>query len=129
MIAPINDDPQPTQNPLPTDNNGRDAKGRFGLGNKAAKGNPHQRRVQSYRAAVYEFVEPEKVRDVMLALYTCAMEGEVDAIKEFLNRTVGKYENQADGDGDDDGPTMAVPRDVLIEMLRSAGQRSKPGAG
>lgn len=127
MIAPINDDPQPTQNPSPTDSNGRDSRGRFGIGNKAAKGNPHQRRVQAYISAQYE-TEPEQVRDVMKAMYAAAMGGDVAAMKEFLNRTVGKVPEPVDFTDNDESP-IAIPRDVLIDMLRNAGPRSKPGAG
>ncbi len=125
MIAENKDpqDSQPLQNPLPTENNGRQPNGRFGPGNRIAAGNPHQRRVQAYRAKAYE-TEPDRVRRVMNKLFRSAMEGDVNAMKEFLNRTVGKYENQADPPPQEEGEiNIRTTPDALRSLLDAAGRR------
>lgn len=75
--------------PSTTEANGRDTKGRFGAGNRAAKGNPHAAKVARLRAAMLNAVEPADVRDVVAGLLTQAKAGDIPAIKELLQRLLG----------------------------------------
>jgi len=76
--------------PSPTGSNGRDRKGRFAAGNQAAKGNPHQKAAQRFRAALMETVKPADLKAVVRTLVATAKAGEPWAIKELLDRTVGR---------------------------------------
>jgi len=76
--------------PSPTDRNGRDRKGRFAAGNQAAKGNPHQKATQRFRATLMETVKPADFRAVVRKLVAKAKAGEPWAVKELLDRTVGR---------------------------------------
>ena len=75
--------------PSTTASNGRSPGGRFGLGNKYAKGNPHARRVARLRAELLRAVTPEDLRDVASALLNQAKAGDVAAAKELFQRLLG----------------------------------------
>jgi hypothetical protein len=64
--------------------------GRFLPGNCGGPGNPYLRLMARFRGAVAEAVTPEQIREVMGWLYTEASKGSVPAMREFLDRTVGK---------------------------------------
>lgn len=64
--------------------------GRFRPGNRAGRGNPHARRVARLRAEFLRSVSPEDVRVVVLALVTQAKQGNVAAVRELLDRTLGR---------------------------------------
>jgi len=67
-----------------------DENGKFAKGNSLGKGNPHAQRVAKLKAALLECETPDRVRNVMGKLYDLAMEGDVQACKEYLNRLFGK---------------------------------------
>ena len=73
-----------------TTSNGRDGAGRFAPGNRLAKGNPHARRAQELRAALFEAVTPEDLREVVLRMVQDAKDGDHQARKELFDRTLGK---------------------------------------
>src|SRR4051812_46143730 len=75
--------------PSTTGSNGRGKGGRFGPGNKYARGNPHARRVARLRAELLRAITPADVRDVALALLNQAKAGDVAAAKELLQRLLG----------------------------------------
>jgi hypothetical protein len=75
--------------PSTTASNGRTEGGRFGPGNKYARGNPHARRVARLRAELLRAVTPADLRDVALALLNQAKAGDVAAAKELLQRLLG----------------------------------------
>jgi hypothetical protein len=78
--------------PSPAGDNGssRDARGRFGAGNKLGRGNPYAKRVQEIRAALLEAVDPEAIKTAVLKLMEAATAGDRLALAEVLDRTVGK---------------------------------------
>jgi len=76
--------------PSPTGRNGRDRRGRFAAGNKAAKGNPHQQATQRFRATLMETVKPADLKAVVRQLVAKAKAGEPWAVKELLDRSVGR---------------------------------------
>ncbi len=75
--------------PSPTAPNGRGPRGRFGPGNKCAKGNPLAKRVARLRSALFTAVKPADLRDVVAALLAAAKGGDVAAARELLQRLVG----------------------------------------
>ena len=70
--------------------NGRTARGRFAPGNPGGPGNPYAKRVADLRAALLESVTEADIRAVARALVKRAKAGEVPAIRELLDRLVGK---------------------------------------
>ncbi len=77
--------------PSPTGANGNhDRRGRFQRGNKAAKGNPLAQRVGRLRSALLEAVDEAAIRRVVKALVKEAEGGNVPAVRELLDRCIGK---------------------------------------
>lgn len=70
-------------------NGGRRPDGRFGPGNRAARGNPHARRVARLRTALIRAVTPEDVEAVAVALLAKGKDGDVGAARELLQRLLG----------------------------------------
>jgi hypothetical protein len=76
--------------PLGPVSDGRDSRGRFGPGNKAAKGNPYAKRVAQLRAALLKSVSRDDVREIIRALVEKARGGDVAAAREVLDRCLGR---------------------------------------
>jgi hypothetical protein len=71
------------------DNGGRDAGGRFGPGNKCAKGNPYARRVARLRSALVRAVRPHDLTEIVRKLIAKAKAGDVVAARELFGRVLG----------------------------------------
>ena len=76
--------------PSANGSNGRDGRGRFSPGNPGGPGNPHAGAVGAWRSALAEAVTAEDVRKVTLALVKQAKAGERWAVKELLDRCLGR---------------------------------------
>ena len=70
--------------------NGRTPRGQFAKGNEGGPGNPYAKRVADLRAALLESVTEQDIRAVARALVKRAKEGEIPAIRELLDRLLGK---------------------------------------
>jgi hypothetical protein len=70
--------------------NGRTARGRFAQGNLGGPGNPYARRTAALRSALLESVTEQDIRAVARALLKRAKAGEIPAIRELLDRLLGK---------------------------------------
>ena len=70
--------------------NGRDAKGRFTKGNPGGPGNPHAGAVRRWRRALIETVTVEDIKAVIAGLVAKAKKGERWAVKELLDRCLGR---------------------------------------
>lgn len=70
--------------------NGRDAKGRFASGNPGGPGNPYAKRVGELRSALIEAVTPKDIAAIARRLVAEAKAGNVPAIREVLDRTIGR---------------------------------------
>ena len=68
---------------------GRSPSGRFGPGNRYARGNPHARKVARLRSSLLSAVTPKDLKDVVAVLLSQAKAGDVPAIKELLQRLLG----------------------------------------
>ena len=78
-------------NTIPQDeSNGRTANGKFAVGNKLAKGNPYAKKVGILRAELLSAVTIEDIRAVIAKLIEKAKGGDLAAIKEVFDRTLGK---------------------------------------
>lgn len=65
-------------------------KGRFPKGNPGGPGNPHARAVHRLRSALLKAITPDDVKKMVAVLIRKAKKGDVIAIKELLDRTVGR---------------------------------------
>lgn len=73
-----------------SDQDRRDRQGRFAKGNPGGPGNPHAARVGAWRRALVDAVTDDDLRAVVGALVARAREGEKWAVKELLDRTLGR---------------------------------------
>ena len=74
--------------------NGRTASGRFAKGNPGGPGNPHSRRVAALREALLESVTEADIRAVAKALVSKAKGGDIPAVRELLDRLLGKGDDK-----------------------------------
>lgn len=81
------------EKPSPTGANGRQPGGRFGVGNKFAKGNPLAARVQRLRSALLKAVNREDVKAIVEKLVEQAKAGDTTAAALLLNRCLGPVES------------------------------------
>ena len=70
--------------------NGRTPRGQFAKGNEGGPGNPYAKRVAALRSALLESVTEADIRAVARALVKRAKEGDVPAVRELLDRLLGK---------------------------------------
>ena len=82
--------------PSPNGPNGRDARGRFVGGNAGGPGNPHAKKVAKLRSAMLGAVTQKDFREVVKALIQRAKAGDVAAIRELLDRCIGKPKQAVD---------------------------------
>jgi hypothetical protein len=78
---------QPKEN---RDNGDRDARGRFAPGNGGGPGNPHAKATARLRAALMRAITPGDVEAAIAQLVVKAREGDLAAIKELLDRGIGR---------------------------------------
>jgi len=76
--------------PSPSGNNGRNARGQFTTGNHAAQGNPLARRIGQLRSALVGAVTVEDMVAIARKLVEQARGGDVLAMRLLLERTIGK---------------------------------------
>lgn len=76
--------------PSTNGDNGRDNRGRFAPGNRAGRGNPYARQAARLRAALLKAITAKDVETVVSSLIKEAKAGDVQAIREVLDRAVGK---------------------------------------
>ncbi len=69
---------------------GRDKRGRFGPGNPGGPGNPFAAAAGRWRAAVVASVSEEDIAAVVRAMVNAAKRGESWAVRELMDRTLGK---------------------------------------
>ena len=87
----------------------RDKGGRFVAGNKVARGNPLASRVAKLRTAMFKAVSDKDMIAIISRLVELAKEGDVQAAKEILTRTLGKPQEI----------DLLARMDALEEMLTS----------
>jgi hypothetical protein len=73
-----------------SEQNGRDAQGRFGPGNAGGPGNPFARKVAELRSAFINAISKEEMRDIARQLVAEAQLGDKAAVKLVLQYGIGK---------------------------------------
>ena len=76
--------------PSTNGDNGRDDQGRFTVGNAGGPGNPNAAAVGAWRSTLARSVTPDDLQDVIGQLLKQAKDGEPWAIRELLNRCLGR---------------------------------------
>jgi len=88
--------------------NGRNGRGRFTKGNAGGPGNPHVAMVGRWRAVLVETVTDDDIRAVVAELVQLAKAGAPWAVRELLDRCIGKAQPEQPSDGHDDQLTIVV---------------------
>lgn len=101
--------------PKPNGGNGRNPNGTFATGNKGGPGRKRSNRGELVNRIADELVTEEDARAVWQKLIDCAKDGEPWAIKEFLDRTIGKPKESIDMTG-----SLAV---TVADFFRQAAER------
>jgi hypothetical protein len=76
--------------PLPAALNGRSRNGQFTAGNKFGAGNPLNMKAQQLRNSLLQTVTEDDLTSVTKKLIAMAKEGNIHAIRELLDRVLGK---------------------------------------
>jgi hypothetical protein len=105
-ISPDTDTTKPAKDPKT---------GRFLTGNIGGPGNPLQASIQAWRAQVAKSIKAEDIKEVLAILLAKALSGERWAVKEILDRTLGKPSQSIEITGDD----RMDPVDILKIMISS----------
>jgi hypothetical protein len=77
---------------------GRGAGGKFAIGNRFGKGNPHARRMAALRQAFLSVATEERMKELGEKLYAAAVGGDWQAAKLFLLFVVGRPADAVDPD-------------------------------
>ena len=93
-----------------TDDNERDAQGRFAKGNQGGPGGA-RRRVFDLRRAADEAVAPEHLAAIMRRATRMALEGNLSAMRFVVDRTCGRVTER---------PEEPVPLPIALPRLRTA---------
>jgi hypothetical protein len=98
--------------------NGRDNWGRFAAGNRAAAGNPINRRMRELRQALFDCTTDEDIVEIKRSLMESARAGDTAAAKVLLEYLIGKPA-QAIEIGGPDGQALDVTTvaAVVLEAL------------
>lgn len=83
---------------------GRKINGHFVKGNKIGRGDPHFARVQGVRTTIFNATSEEEVREIWGQLISKAKAGNLAAIREVLDRLLGKPRQDIGVGGEDGGP-------------------------
>ena len=76
--------------PSTNGDNGKDSLGRFEQGNKYGMGNPFAKKTAQLRAALLSAITPDDMAVVIKILISKARGGDLVAVKELLDRAVGR---------------------------------------
>ena len=110
---------------------GRLPDGRFAKGNPGGPGSPYVRQLAAWRKAMAEAVTPEDIGAVVKALVEKAKTGEAWAVRELLDRTLGKATQPVDVDPEEPPPPVELTTGsdataVLIRELLAAYRERGP---
>ena len=94
---------------------GRKADGKFAKGNRYGRGRPDMHRLAEYRQTINTAVTPAELKKVIAVLLRKAKQGDLMAVRELLDRTVGKATQAPQtADGlDFEMPQLATTKDTV----------------
>jgi hypothetical protein len=97
----------------------RGKNGRFLPGHGGGPGNPHAQKVHRLRAALLNAVTPADIEEIVRKLIAMAKQGEIAAIKELLDRTLGKPVAAVELSGADGEPLLQLGRlqEAILQAL------------
>jgi hypothetical protein len=98
--------------PSPNGKSGRDPKGRFLTGNPGGPGNPLAKSASQLRSMLLTAVSADDVRAIVKKLVEQARAGEPWAIKELLDRMLGRPQPAADPSGD-----FTPPPTIIVNVV------------
>ncbi len=104
---------------------GRTSNGRFALGNPGGPGNPHGRRSAWLREQLLEAVSDRDMQAVVRALVSKAKAGDIAAIRELLNRVLGRVPEYGDGEPADLPPSIPLTDEALWAVAETIRMRSE----
>ena len=96
----------------------RGRNGRFLPGHGGGPGNPHAQKVHRLRSALLNAVTPEYVKEIIYKIVSMAKQGDIAAIKELLDRSLGKPVAAVEVTGADGEPLLQFAR--LQEVIMAA---------
>ncbi|MFC1757220.1 hypothetical protein ACFL2H_00425 [Planctomycetota bacterium] len=104
--------------PSTNGSNGRDASGRFATGNAGGPGNPHAKKVARLRSRMLNHVADDDFDAVVSKLIEMAKAGDLSAIKELLDRLLGRPDSktQLDFEAIPDGELDGRIEDLLRKL-------------
>jgi len=94
-------------------NGSRDARGRFVKGNAGGPGNPNAQHVAKLRDGFRSACSVADVRAICRKLVSMAKKGNLMAVREVLDRTIGKSPAAVE-DGDGDGQKLLPIFEVIV---------------
>jgi hypothetical protein len=97
---------------------GRNPDGRFAEGNPGGPGNPHGKRAAWLREALLNAVTADDIQAIARVLVARAKDGDIPAIRELLDRTIGRSMPAING-ADDPDPIMQIS-DAQIRAVASS---------
>jgi hypothetical protein len=96
----------------------RGKNGQFLPGHCGGPGNPHARKVHRLRSALLNTVTSTDIEEIVQKLISMAKQGDVAAIKELLDRTIGKPVAAVELTGADGEPLQFVYfQKVIMQAL------------
>jgi hypothetical protein len=96
----------------------RGTNGRFLRGHCGGPGNPHAQKVHRLRSALLNTVTSTDIEEIVCKLIAMAKQGDVAAIKELLDRTIGKPVTAVELSGVDGEPLQFVHfQKVIMQAL------------
>jgi len=96
----------------------RGTNGRFLPGHCGGPGNPHARKVHRLRSTLLNTVTSTDIEEIVHKLISMAKGGDVAAIKELLDRTIGKPVTAVELSGVDGEPLQFVRfQNVIMQAL------------
>jgi hypothetical protein len=96
----------------------RGSNGRFLPGHCGGPGNPHAQKVHRLRSALLNTVTSTDIEEIVRKLISLAKGGDVAAIKELLDRTIGKPVTAVELTGADGEPLQFVHfQNVIMQAL------------
>lgn len=112
------------RDPLPDGGNGRDPKtGRFTNGNPGGPGNPHNKRVLHFRNLIQKATTDDQVKKIWSKLLQEAEAGKPWAVREALDRLIGKADQKVQLSGEDlseatrQGIAVLMRDDVIAKRI------------
>jgi hypothetical protein len=102
-----------SQSPLPPVETGRSPNGRFAVGNREARGNPHAKAIGMLRKAVYAAITPSDIEEIVTKLLDLGKSGNLFAIRLIFDYCVGTQMQLGEGCIDPDSST----KDDKIRLL------------